>query len=59
MDECDGQMDNPQIKNIAISKLASDDRMVETTSVNITTLLPKPDTAPELLKNISFVLNTK
>ncbi|WP_238360588.1 GAF domain-containing hybrid sensor histidine kinase/response regulator [Iningainema tapete] len=64
MPEMDGQTTirtlqkiNPQIKIIATSGLASNDRIAQAAGVGVKAFLSKPYTAPELLKTLSSVLN--
>jgi PAS domain S-box-containing protein len=48
---------NPQLKIIATSGLASNDRMSEAAGVGVKAFLSKPYTVPTLLKTLSSVLN--
>jgi len=48
---------NPQVKIIAVSGLASNDKVVETADVGFKAFLSKPYTAQELLKTINEVLS--
>ncbi len=48
---------NPQVKIIAVSGLASNDKVLEATGVGLKAFLSKPYTAQELLKTINGVLS--
>jgi DNA-binding response OmpR family regulator len=50
---------DPQVKIIAVSGLGSNPKMIELIGKDIKTLLPKPYTSSELLKNLQTVLNNK
>jgi hypothetical protein len=50
---------NSQIKIVATSGLASNDKVAEAAGVGVKAFLSKPYTAPELLKTLSSVLSTK
>jgi hypothetical protein len=50
---------NPQLKIVATSGLASNDKVAEAAGVGVKAFLSKPYTAPELLKTLSSVLNAK
>jgi PAS domain S-box-containing protein len=50
---------DPQVKIIAVSGLGSNPKMIELIGNNIKTLLPKPYTSSELLKNLQTVLHNK
>ena len=50
---------NPAVKIIAISGLASSDKVNEATDIGVKAFLPKPFTAKQLLQTISVVKSTK
>lgn len=50
---------NPQVKIIAVSGLASSDKLAATAETGVRTLLSKPYTVKELLKTIDGVLHPK
>ena len=50
---------NPKVKIIAVSGLASSDKLSVAMGAGVKAFLPKPYTAKELLKTISGVLSTR
>jgi len=48
---------NPQVKIIAVSGLASSDKLTKAASTGVKTFLSKPYTTKELLETIDGVLN--
>lgn len=48
---------NPQIKNIAVSGLAGNGRILEAAQAGVKSFLPKPYTADKLLKAIAETLS--
>jgi CheY-like chemotaxis protein len=49
----------PQVKIVAVSGLASSDRLMQARCIGITSFLSKPYTAKELLSTINGVLTNK
>jgi hypothetical protein len=50
---------NPQLKIVAVSGLAINEKVAEAAGVGVKAFLSKPYTAPELLKTLSSVLSAK
>ena len=50
---------NPDIKIIGVSGLASNHEMIKILGNSVKTLLSKPYTSSDLLRNLQMVINTK